>query len=121
MEIIFLIIYNGLNNINNENININKNVGIFQNSNKNMLISNSSQKSIKNSKKYEINNAIDILLDNKSNKEDLNNYYGDKLDQNSLELNSHKNISSRDISHDLAYINNNKIEPFNSKNNSIYK
>ena len=51
-------------------------------------ISESYQKS---NKKEKINNAIDILLNN-----------------------NQKSISSKDISHDLAYINNNKIEPYSN-------
>ena len=114
---------NILKNINYENNIMNKNKEYINN--KNPSTSRTSQKSTKHNKKHEINNAMDILLDNKSKKNEINNIYDNNyINQNNIEFSkenilnkkSHKSISSKEISHDLAYINNNKIEPFNNSN-----
>ena len=125
------------NNNNNKNNNINKKIENNSIQEKEMPISECSKKSIKSDKNYDINKAIDVLLDSKDKKSIYNEIKNNNNDFNKLiygnnyrNLNSNQNykdnilnknneensISSRDISHNMAYINNNKIESFSNRN-----
>jgi E3 ubiquitin-protein ligase HUWE1 len=98
-----------LNSIKNLNENLRSNNHINNIDNKEKSIINSSKKSHKNTDKAnEINNAINVLLDNKNNG-DINNGYDNTNDNYNSNINQ-KSISSKDITHDLAYINNIKID-----------
>ena len=98
-----LVLNEDLNSIKNLNENLRSNNHINNIINKEKSIINSSKKSHKNSDKAnEINKAINVLLDNK-NKGDINNGYDNNNNNSNI-------ISSKDISHDLAYINNVKMD-----------
>ena len=96
-----------LNSIKNLNDNLRSNNHINNICNKEKSIINSSKKSHKNTDKAnEINKAINVLLDNKNNG-DINNDYDNNNYINNI---NQKSISSKDITHDLAYINNIKMD-----------
>ena len=107
--------FNSYNNFKENNF-INKNFDNNFNNKSNKSIINSSKNSIDNEKKNEINNAINILMENKI-KNDNND--GDNYNNNYF---IKKSISSKDISQDVAYINNNQIKENNIDNyNNNYK
>ena len=98
-----------LNSIKNLNENLRSNNNLNNIYNKEKSIINSSKKSHKNTDKAnEINKAINVLLDNKNNG-DINNDY-DNNNNNYINNINQKSISSKDITHDLAYINNIKMD-----------
>ena len=105
-----------LNSIKNLNENLRNNNHINNIFNKEKSIVNSSKKSQKNTDKVnEINKAINVLLDNKNNV-DINNGYDNNNNNYNSNINQ-KSISSKDISQDLVYINNIKMDQKNNIDN----
>ena len=101
--------YNKTSNINNEYPNFNTSIS---NKNDNLNISNKYiNQSNQTEKNNKINNAMNILMDRPKSK--INN-----TDRSNIKNNkNNKSISSKDISHDFAFINNVRIEP--SKLNNV--
>ena len=105
-----------LNSIKNLNENLRNNNHINNIFNKEKSIVNSSKKSQKNTDKVnEINKAINVLLDNKNNG-DINNGYDNNNNNYNSNINQ-KSISSKEISQDLVYINNIKMDQKNNIDN----
>jgi hypothetical protein len=101
--------YNKTSNMNSEYPNFNTSIS---NKNNNLNISNKYiNQSNQTEKNNKINNAMNILMDRPKSK--INN-----TDRSNIKNNkNNKSISSKDISHDFAFINNVRIEP--SKLNNV--
>ena len=113
------------NNINSNNNNDYPNFTSSNNNNlsfSNKIINKS--KSIKQEENKKINEAMNVLMEKTKNKNTETNL-SNNINNN---INNNKSISSKDISHDYAFINNVRIEPnklnnqdlsedFSSKNN----
>ena len=100
--------YNKTSNNNNEYPNFNTSISNKMN---NLNISNKYNKSNLTESNNKINNAMNILMEKSKSKID-------NTDRSNINNNkNNKSISSKDISHDFAFINNVRVEP--SKLNNL--
>ena len=98
---------NTINNIGGDNNLFDKNINTMSSSKNSKLF---------NEKKNQINNAMNVLMENKNNYNNNNQI----KNKNSKNYNMTKtSVSSKEISHDFAYINNIKIKSNNNEDTEV--